>query len=173
MEQARKYALSDDDIRHLLGGDIKITSYPDLDKVSNINELFDRRGRAILFFPQSSEQEGHWCCMIKDGRHIEFFDPYGEPPDAQKDNLSNQKLEKMRMSEPLLHDLLTESPSKVVFNKVQLQKLSNCVNTCGRHCVCRLLHYKLPIQRYRQLIQKSGETPDDFVVKQTYNHLGK
>jgi len=173
MEKAREYALSDDDIRHLLGGNIKITSYPDLDKVSNINELFDSKGRAILFFPQSSEQEGHWCCLLKDGRHIEFFDPYGEAPDAQKNTISSSKLEQMRMSEPILHDLLVESPYKVVFNKVQLQKLSNCVNTCGRHCVSRLLHHRMSIQRYRQMLEKSGENPDDFVVKLTYNHLGK
>lgn len=173
MEEAKNYALSDGDIKQLLGGNIKITTYPDLDKVSDIREIFDNQGRAILFFPQSSEQEGHWTALIKDGHTIEFFDPYGERPDAQKNSLSDSKLEQMRMKEPMLHDLLTNSPCNVVFNKVQLQKLQNCVNTCGRHAVCRLKHYKMPIRKYREMIYRTGENPDDFVVNETYKSLGK
>lgn len=173
MEQAREYSLSDDDIRQLLGSDIKITPYGDLEHVSNINELFDRKGRAIIFFPQENERVGHWCAMIKDGRQIEFFDPYGEEPDAQKDNLSKSKLEQLRMDHPDLTELLLKSGCRVIFNKVQLQKLSNHVQTCGRHCVSRLLYSKYPIQRYREMIRGSGMSPDDFVIKATYDSLGK
>ena len=172
-KQAEAYSLSDDDIRGLLGGNIEITPYSKIKDVQNINELFDSRGRAIIFYPQQSENVGHWTCMIKDGRQIEFFDPYGEPPDAQKDGLSKNQLEKMRMDHPDLTRLLEESGCHVIFNKVQLQKLANDVQTCGRHCVCRLLYYRLPIGKYRQMIQKSGMTPDEFVVAKTYNNLGK
>jgi hypothetical protein len=172
-KQAEAYSLSDDDIRGLLGGNIEITPYQKIKEVQNINELFDSRGRAIIFYPQQSENVGHWTCMIKDGRQIEFFDPYGEPPDAQKDGLSKNQLEKMRMDHPDLTRLLEESGCHVIFNKVQLQKLANDVQTCGRHCVCRLLYYKMPIGKYRQMIQKSGMTPDEFVVAKTYNNLGK
>jgi hypothetical protein len=173
MEQAIEYSLSDTDIKNLLGGNIKITSYPDLAENHSIDELFDSRGRAILFFPQENEQNGHWTALIKDGRQIEFFDPYGEPPEAQKDTLSDSKLEQMRMKQPLLAKLLDESRYRIIFNKVQLQELDNDVHTCGRHCVCRLLHYKEAIQRYRDLIRRSGMTPDEFVVKETFRDLGK
>jgi hypothetical protein len=172
-KQAEAYSLSDDDIRGLLGGNIEITPYPKIKDVQNINELFDSRGRAIIFYPQQSESVGHWTCMIKDGRQIEFFDPYGEPPDAQKDGLSQNQLEKMRMNHPDLTRLLEDSGCRVIFNKVQLQKLANDVQTCGRHCVCRLLYYRIPIGKYRQMIHKSGMTPDEFVVAKTYNNLGK
>jgi hypothetical protein len=172
-KQAEGYSLSDDDIRRLLGGNIKITTYADLDKVNHISELFDGRGRAIIFFPQQSQQSGHWTAMIKNGREIEFFDPYGEPPDAQKDNLSKSKLEELRMSRPLLSSLLENSGYRILFNKVQLQKLADDVATCGRHCVCRLLYSKYPIQRYRQMIWRSGMTPDQFVVASTYTDLGR
>jgi hypothetical protein len=169
---AEGYALSDDDIRHLLGN-IKITTYSDLENCHNINELFDSKGRAIIFFPQQNEQSGHWCCMIKNGREIEFFDPYGDEPDAQKDTISESKLEQMHMDKPLLVNLLSNSGCRVFFNKVQLQKLSNDVQTCGRHCVSRLMFSKYPIRRYREIIKKSGLTPDEFVVENTYDHLGK
>jgi hypothetical protein len=172
-KQAEQYTLSDDDIRSLLGGQIKITPYPDLANVQHIGELFDSRGRAIIFFPQDSLQSGHWTAMVKSGREIEFFDPYGEPPDAQKDGLTKSKLEQLRMNRPLLSDLLENSGNRIIFNKVQLQELANDVNTCGRHCVCRLLYCKYPIQRYRQMISKTGMTPDQFVVAATYRDLGK
>lgn len=173
MEDAKSYALSDDDIRQLLGSGIKITTYPDLEHISRIDKLFDRHGRAILFIPQQNEQQGHWTCLIKRGKTIEFFDPYGEPPEAQKDTLSEAHLEKMRMNEPLLADLLTNNPYKIIYNKEQLQKLQNDVNTCGRHCVARLLYHKYPVQKYREIIHQSRMSPDDFVVKLTYDELGK
>jgi hypothetical protein len=97
MEAAKAYALGDDDIRTLLGNDIKITSYSDIGGMNSINQLFDSKGRAIIFYPQQNENSGHWTAMIKSGRDIEFFDPYGEEPDAQKDGLSAGKLEQMSM----------------------------------------------------------------------------
>ena len=172
-KKAEAYTLSDDDIRSLLGGNIEITPYSKIKDAQNIGELFDSRGRAIIFYPQQSENVGHWTAMIRDGRHIEFFDPYGEPPDAQKDGLSKNQLERMRMEHPDLTRLLEDSGCRVIFNKVQLQKMANDVQTCGRHCVCRLLYYRLPIGKYRQMIQKTGMTPDEFVVAKTYNSLGK
>ena len=173
MESAQSYALSDGDIRKLLGGNIKITTYPDLENVRRIDQLFDRHGRAILFVPQQNEQQGHWCCLIKKHKLIEFFDPYGEPPEAQKDTLSEEQLERMKMHEPLLAELLTNNPYKIIFNKVQLQKLDGDVNTCGRHCVARLLYHKYPIQKYRLIIQQSRMTPYEFVTNLTYDDLVK
>jgi hypothetical protein len=173
MDEAKSYALSDGDIRQLLGSGIKITTYPDLEKMTHIDQMFDKMGRAILFVPQQNEQSGHWCCLMKKGKTIEFFDPYGEPPEAQKDTLDNAHLAKMRMDEPLLADLLTDNPYKVIFNKKQLQELKNDVNTCGRHCVARLLYHKYPIEKYRQVIERSRMPPDEFVVKLTYDELGK
>lgn len=173
MEQAKEYALSDDDIRKLLGGGIKITTYPDLDKVHHLNDLFDRQGRAILFIPQTDQTSGHWTAMIKSGREVEFFDPYGEEPEEQKSTLSADKLHQLEMTEPLLAKLLDNSGCRIHFNKVQLQELQNNVNTCGRHCVCRLLYYKFPIERYREMIKRSGESPDEFVCKMTYRELGR
>lgn len=173
MEDAVAYALSDDDIRSLLGGSIRITTYPDLEKCQRIDDLFDKYGRAILFVPQQNEQQGHWTSLIKKKGMIEFFDPYGEPPEAQKDTIDDYQLEKMKMAEPLLAELLTDNPYKIIYNKVQLQKLADDVNTCGRHAVCRLLYAKYPLEKYRDIIKRSGMSPDEFVVKLTYDELGK
>lgn len=173
MEEAKAYALSDDDIRDLLGGSIRITTYPDLDKVQHIDEIFDKHGRAILFVPQQNEQQGHWTALIKKRNMIEFFDPYGDPPEAQKDTIDDAQLRKMHMTEPLLAELLTNNPYKIIYNKVPLQKLEDDVNTCGRHAVCRLLYHKYPLEKYREIVQRYGANPDEFVIKLTYDELGK
>lgn len=167
------YALSDGDIRRLLGSGIKITTAPDLEKYTHINELFDSKGRAIIFYPQTDETTGHWTCMLKRGKTIEFFDPYGEPPDFQKDSIPKPLLERMKMTEPKLAELLLDSGYKLIYNKEQIQELADDVQTCGRHCVVRLLFSRLPIQKYRQHIKRTGMTPDEFVVKLTRDELGR
>ena len=167
------YALSDDDIRTLLGSGIKITNYPKLEGVKHIDELFDRKGRAIIFYPQTDENTGHWTCMLKRGRTIEFFDPYGEPPDYQKDTIPTPLLERMKMTQPLLADLLLSSPYKLIYNKEQVQELADSVQTCGRHCVVRLLFGHLPVKQYRRVIKRSGLSPDEFVLRITQQELGR
>lgn len=167
------YSLSDDDIRNLLGSGIKITTYPDLANVKRVDDLFDRKGRAIIFFPQTDERTGHWTCMIRRGRTIEFFDPYGEPPDYQKDTIPTPLLERMRMKEPLLADLLLSSPYKLLYNKEQVQELSDDIQTCGRHCAVRLLFGHLPVKQYRKHIKRSGLSPDEFVLRITQQELGR
>lgn len=167
------YSLSDDDLRKLLGSGIKITTYPSLSSVHSIDELFDRKGRAIIFYPQTDEQTGHWTCMLKRGRTIEFFDPYGDPPDYQKDTIPTPLLERMKMKEPLLADLLLSSPYKLIYNKEQVQELADDIQTCGRHCVARLLFGHLSVKDYRKRIKRSGMTPDEFVVALTKQELGR
>jgi hypothetical protein len=173
MDEAFEYSLGDDDIRKLLGSGIKITSYANLDKHNHINELLDGHGRGVIFYPQQNERQGHWTAILRKGREIEFFDPYGEPPDTAKHLLTQQKLERMNMDQPHLLKLMKESGCRILFNKVQLQELADDVSTCGRHIVSRLLHHRLPIRRYREIIRRSGMSPDEFVVKLTYRELGK
>lgn len=173
MDNALSYSLSDDDIRKLLGSGIQITNYTKLSEKKDINELLDNKGRGVIFYPQQNEQQGHWCCLIRNGREIEFFDPYGDPPDYQKDTIPDDRLERMNMDQPYLLQLMKNSRCKIMFNKVPLQELANDVSTCGRHIVCRLLYYKHPIRSYREIIRKTGLSPDEFAVKMTYEKLGK
>jgi hypothetical protein len=170
-KQAEGYSLGDDDIRKLLGGECKITSYTQLEGIHDINELFDRKGRAVIFFPQESANVGHWIGLIKDGKQIEFFDSYGNYPDKQKPDLETQRA--LQIDQPLMTELLEKSGCRVIYNKVALQKTKDDVQTCGRHVVCRLLYSKYPIGRYRAMIKTTGLTPDEFVTRETLPVLGK
>jgi hypothetical protein len=173
-KQAEAYRLGDDDIRKLLGSDIKITSYPALEHIHDIGQLFDKHGRAVLFFPQESQSVGHWIGLIKDGRQIEFFDSYGHYPDTQKPDKDTQI--SLNMDKPLLTRLLEDaerSGYRIIYNKVAMQKTKDDVQTCGRQVVCRLLYSRYPISRYREMIKKTGMTPDEFVTRETIESLGK
>lgn len=168
------YALSDSDINQLLGG-TKIFRYPELKGMSSIEDAFDKYGRAMMLYLTEDANTGHWVCMLKHGNVIEYFDPYGGyKPDDERKWLSPQKLEELGEDEPVLTHMLKNY--KVRSNPYKLQAESErgkAINTCGRHCVTRLMLGHLPIDKYAALIKSSGVSPDDFVTSFTYQMLKK
>lgn len=173
IHEVKEYPLGDDDIRSLLGSDIAIHSYPQLEKMSNIEECFDRKGRAIILFPNASPTMGHWCCMINKPSGIEFFDPYGEPPEEQKGGLSQSRLEQLNIERPTLTALMKASGRPVYYNTHGFQQEKADVATCGRHCAVRLLYAPYSLNRYYNIIKRSGLSPDNFVSGITYDKIGK
>lgn len=171
VKKALDYALSDADIRKILGDDIPIMTYQDLKGHSSLP--FDRKGRLILLFPNASPTEGHWCCLLKRRNEIEFFDPYGDPPESQKEDLPEETQEQFGIEEPMLTRLLRQSRCPVFYNTYPFQKERGDVNTCGRHCVVRCLYAPSSLKQYKQAISKSGLTPDEFVVGITADILKK
>lgn len=172
---ALDYPLSDSDIRAILGNDIHIMTYPELEECDSINDIFDRRGRCVMLFPTMSPTDGHWCCLLKTRKDkgIEFFDPYGDAPEKQKDGLSKTKLEQLDMDKPLLTRLLRASGYKVFYNTFPFQTEHRNINTCGRHCVVRCLYAPYSLDQYKRIIDKSGLLPDEFVVGITADKLKK
>jgi hypothetical protein len=174
IKEVRQYPLGDDDIRKILGNDIKIWNYPQLKGLRNINEMFDAKGRAILLFPNVSPTSGHWTCLINRPNKIEFFDSYGDAPDtAQKDGMTKSRLEMLDVERPYLTRLLRASGKPVFYNNRQFQKEAGNVATCGRHCCVRLLYAPYSIDKYNKIIESSGMSPDDFVSGITYDKLRK
>ena len=171
--EVRQYPLSDKDLKELLGDNIKIITYPMLKNMQSIDECFDDMGRCILLFLTTSPTSGHWCCLLKKPTGIEFFDPYGEAPEDQKDFIPKSMLETLDESRPDLSNLLKASGVPVVYNKKQLQKDSMSISTCGRHCTVRCLYAPYTLDKYISIIKKSGLSPDDFVTGITYRKLGK
>jgi hypothetical protein len=167
------YPLSDGDINKILKPDTKILVYPDLENVSSIDEIFDPMGRCMLLYPVSSEFSGHWVCLMKRGNSIEFFDPYGNAPDTELEWVSKAKRRAMNIEEPTLTRLMKESGYKTTYNSHDFQEDHKSVNTCGRHCIVRLVFKHLTLDEYRKLIKSSGLSPDEFVSGVTYLQLHK
>jgi hypothetical protein len=167
------YSLSDDDIRKILGPDIKIITYPMLGEMSSIDQAFDSKGRCVMLVPNVSPTMGHWVAMIKRKNGIEFFDPYGDAPEEQKDGLSQSKLQALDIDHPFLTKLLRASGKPIYYNTKGFQSENRNVATCGRHAIARLLYAPYSIDKYDACIRASGLSPDDFVAGLTYNALKK
>ena len=167
------YPLSDGDIQKALRTPTKILTYPDLEFVNHIDDIFDKEGRSILLYPTTSETNGHWVCMIKKGNHIEFFDPYGNKPDSQLKWISDKKRRGFGIHYPTLTRLFKESGYDVDYNHHKFQENGNDINTCGRHCLARLHFKDLTLDQYKDFIKKSGLSPDEFVGGFTYLKLNK
>jgi hypothetical protein len=174
IKKVRQYPLGDDDLRKLLGNDIKIWNYPQLKDLSSAEEMFDDKGRAILLFPNVSPTSGHWTALINKPDHIEFFDSYGDAPDTeQKGGMSGGRLEQLDIERPDLTQLLRASGKPVFYNRHPFQSSSPNVATCGRHCVARLLYAPYSLDKYGAIIKKSKMNPDDFVSGLTYDKIRK
>ena len=171
--EIKSYALSDEDIRKILGEDIKILTYADLAKVDNINEIFDRKGRCILLYLTMSESSGHWVCLLRKPTYIEYFDPYGEVPNEPLETLNPIKRYAFGESKPYLTNLMKESGSAVIYNTFPFQKDRADVNTCGRHSVVRCLYAPYSLEQYKKVIDMSGMSPDNFVSALTAQMIGK
>jgi len=173
MERVKEYSLSDADIRKILGDDIKIITYPMLGEMSSIDEAFDSKGRCVMLVPNVSPTMGHWVAMIDRGNSIEFFDPYGDAPEEQKDGLSQSKLQALDIDQPFLTKLLRASGKPVYYNTKAFQSSGRDVATCGRHAVSRLLYAPYSIDKYDACLRSSKLSPDNFVAGLTYNALKK
>lgn len=171
--EVKDYPLSDDDIRKILGDDISIITYPDLNKINDISQIFDKKGRCILLFLTSSPTAGHWCCLLNKKKGIEFFDPYGDAPEKQKEGADPALLDQLGQRQPRLVELLKKSGRPVFYNTTAFQKDQGNINTCGRHCVVRLLYAPYSLEKYKKIIDSSGLSPDDFVSGLTYDKLRK
>jgi hypothetical protein len=172
LKQVEEYALSDDDIEKILGKPF-IFSYPYLEDVNSIDDVFDSQGRSIMLFLTEDENTGHWVCMIKKQDGIHYFDPYGIKPEGGKKWLSKENLEDLDQDKPVLTQLFRKSGYPIYYNDHKFQSESSGVNTCGRHCCVRLYFKDLSLEEYYDMIKKSGMTPDEFVSNITFQILKK
>ena len=171
LARAKGYALSDDDIRKALGDDISILSYPTLSEHQSIP--FDSKGRCILLYLTFSENSGHWVCLLDKKDHIEYFDSYGKKPEEPLHSVSEEEKHQYGEGKPYLTELLKRSGKPVIYNTHPFQSSKSGNAECGRHSVVRCLYAPYSIEQYKSIIDKSGLTPDEFVVGITYDTIGK
>ena len=172
----KEYPLSDGDIREILGDDISIITYPDLNKIDDINQIFDKKGRCILLFLTSSPTAGHWCCLLSKKKGITFFDPYGEAPEKQKEGADPALLDQLGERQPRLLELLKKSGRPVFYNTFPYQSEGSGINTCGRWCVSRCLYAPKTDEYFHDVVMKAkakGMDGDAFVSGLTYPVIKK
>ena len=173
MGELRDYPLSDSDIRKILGNDISIVTYPQLNNVKNISQIFDRKGRCILLYLTQSETAGHWVCLLSKPDGIHYFDSYGEAPEKAKKGADPALLEKLDEDEPRLLQLMKASGKPVYYNTHDYQQDNPSVNTCGRWCCVRCLYASYDDNEFHKAVKSSGMSGDNFVSALTANWIKK
>jgi len=174
IQSMKAYSLSNDDINAILSPDTNILTYNELSGLNSIDDALDSLGRCILLCPVMSENSGHWVCLWKEGSILHYFDPYGyKPEEFRKWVKPRTKLFGMGAGEETLMRLLRESPYEVVWNNVAYQKDRKDINSCGRHCIVRLLLKDYTAKEYADLVRMSRLSADDFVTIVTMEILGK
>lgn len=153
-------SLSDADLKRELP-DTRIINYSDLTQYSTIQQLLPRRVDAVIILVELKQDIGHWICVLRHGKSIVFFDPYGVRPDKELSWVSKYMRKQLGQEEPHMSVLLNkaiDSGFKVSFNSVRYQQESPAVNTCGRHAISVIKFFrnsfKPTLAKYKKYMSK-------------------
>ena len=155
MNEKQKIALSNYEVNDILKDKTKILTYQYLNKIDNINELLEPYKNFILLY-LSKPKFGHWVCVLKHPDRIEFFDPYGGTyePDVELDEIDNHIKKITNQDFPYLSQLIYDSRYPVEFNNYQFQQYGDDIQTCGRHCIMRVLLKDLLLDDYYEFMNE-------------------
>lgn len=133
-------ALSDKELKRILGRGTKIILYPDLADYESIEQLLPRANDFVIILIVEDENryniEGHWTALLRYDNMYEWFDPYGNPVDYDLIHWMDKKQRaRLHESRKYLTSLLKNE--KHIYNKVKYEELREGVNTCGSHCAYR------------------------------------
>jgi len=159
--------LSNSDIARLAHPD-RIVTYPEIERWSAIPP-----GSTVLLF-LTSQGVGHWEALINTGRSIEFFDPYGKPPDADFSWLSPATEAALGEPRRALVALLNQAKARgvqVSWNHHHLQSWAPNVETCGRHVGARVVSARKGWS-LDQHVAALGADPDAAVTEWSEEVLG-
>ena len=121
-----KKPLSDDELKVILGKEVKMIMYPDLAKYSSIELLLPNPNDYCIILIVESETKfnisGHWCALLKYDGIYEWFDPYGNDVDVDLMTWMDAKTRlSLNESKPYLTYLLKDKQhiyNKIIFFKV-------------------------------------------------------
>jgi hypothetical protein len=150
-----------------------IVYYEDLKKYKRIEDLLYPYDSAILMY-KSQPYYGHWVCIFKNKKGIEFFDSYGDKPDEEKKHISKSFLLESGQFNDMMLDLLIDAADRynIFYNEHKIQ--DNKASTCGKHCILRLMMKELDTDEYYNFIKgmskQYGISPD-AIVNNYYNNI--
>ena len=155
-------SLDDSDIRYYLP-DAKILTYKELSKIKTIEQLLPKhKSYFVLLYPVTSEMNGHWTCLTRYDKTIEYFDSYGEKPDTPfKWPTSNFKDNPRYLSE-----LLKKTKLHIVYNSIDFQsKRDQMISTCGAYCgfrILTLIEFNADLGKNNLLLQTLKQSNPEF-----------
>lgn len=158
--------LSNEDILHHTGYQCVVRSYEEVNDHSTMTELFSGKDALVLLY-ETSEDYGHWVCLIKHSKEIEFFDSYGYKPDSELSFIPERYKKMYDQDYPYLTNLLYKSKKKIIYNEHHLQQ--NDTSVCGYWCVQRILFRNVKLSKFTkpflELKEMNEYLPDYSVYK--------
>lgn len=142
LKERERDSISDGDIKNYFGDiDENIIKYSELDNYKDIFELLPYNKSYKIILIETEYNFGHWCCLMRYNKTIEWFNSYGTKPKTDLGTIS--KLKNIIFGQDVndFNHLIKKLPEgwNVIYNKKRLQKLNRNVNTCGRWCILRLI----------------------------------
>jgi hypothetical protein len=166
------YQITGEDIdRYLQAGSTKILKYSELANYRTVEELLPDPVDYRIILIEQNENTGHWCCILRYKKVIEWFDPYGIKPDGELSFISKMKNRILGQDTLYLTNLFTEATRRgwtCIYNKKRLQQLKKGISTCGRWCLLRItmltqMYYDLP--DFIAFIEKTFEMEGSGISK--------
>ena len=166
-----KDPMGSDDIIHYFPH-AKITTYADLNKYKNIQQLLPAQEDFVFILYEDSPRTGHWVCLTRDiYSSINYFDSYGGKVDDPLKWTPPAQRKKLGQCVPYLSTLLNKTPEQVYWNDEDYQKDGFDINTCGRHCcfyILNMIHHDMSLLDYHAHItalnKKYKMTYDEVVA---------
>lgn len=172
--------LGDDDIKKFLP-DAKIIKYSELKNYDSITDLLPNNKSYVIILYENEPNSGHWTAIMRykkdDEEYIEFFDSLADDgkPDSELKWIPKEQNIKLGQGKKLLTEKLKKGNIPVIYNKLKFQSEGNQkdghnINTCGKHCVFRiinLLDKDMSLSDYIEFMEgvkkDSGNTYDQIV----------
>lgn len=155
-------ALSDSDIKTLLGGKCNLVTYDEIKNYKSMNELLGKYKRCVILY-LTSENFGHWTCCYEYDNKIHFFDSYGLKPNGAKSFVPNHMHKRLNQDHSKLIELMLKSGKDIHFNQYKLQSSNPKVATCGRWVVFRLWYPDLSEEEFKRLFESRGISNDKLI----------
>ena len=167
MEELLHYPLSNDDLTRLYPGNIEI--YNNLGKYISLNNIL-KNDVCYILFQTKAHNYGHWCCIIKHGNRIEFFDPQGYYIENQKKYVNDEFFNPTNY----IAQLLKDSPyDDIHYNEYAFQNPDYA--TCGRWCALRAMFKHLTLEEFKDkiinLCDKYKLKPDELAILLTHHDI--
>lgn len=154
--------LTSAEVQKICGFPLKVTTTSQLHDKKNIEELFFPMSRGALILFQDNHGEnfftGHFCCLLKKGDKLIFFDSYGKNVGTQYEYISKKYRNLTNQLKNDIARLMVHSKyGDLYYNEFEYQEMKKGINTCGRWCGLYLKSNMLPY-KFHHLISDLNKT---------------
>lgn len=172
--------LGDDDIKKFLPN-ANIIKYSELKNYNSITDLLPNNKSYAIILYENQPNSGHWTAIMRykiDGEDvIEFFDSLADngEPDSELKWINKKQNKLLGQGKKILTEMLNNCNMPVIFNKLKFQsegneKDGNNINTCGKHCVFRIVNLLdkdmnlIDYIKFMEGVKKDSENTYDEIV---------